>query len=107
MKPTRKRFSPRVYAELIGKQHGLCKCGCGEPLEVGQIEWDHIIPLFMGGKDEPSNLQGFINKPGARHCNVKTREDMRKIAKVRRIEKKGRIRNATDREIAKILERRA
>ena len=106
-KQPRKRFSPRTYADLITKQHGECACGCGELLEVGRIEWDHIIPLFMGGKDEPRNLQGFINMPGKRHCAPKTREDMRKIAKVRRIEKKGRIRNARDREISRILERNA
>lgn len=102
MRPRRK-FSPKVYAEVIERQGMICACGCKEALEVGLIDYDHEIALELGGKDEPANLRALIR----RHHKAKTREDMRKIAKVRRIEKKGRIRNARDREIARILEKSA
>lgn len=103
MKPTRRKFSPKVYAGIIEAQGRRCSCGCNEPLEVGRIHFDHIIPVGIGGKDEPENLQALI----LRHHKAKTREDMVKIAKVRRIEKKMRVRTARDREILKILEKSA
>lgn len=99
----RKRFAPRVYADLIQKQDGKCACGCEQPLVLGMIEWDHIIALELGGRDEPSNLQGLLK----RHHKPKTREDMAKIAKVRRIIKKQRRLNVTEREVARILEKSA
>lgn len=105
MKPRRK-FSPKVYAEIIERQRMICACGCGEALEVGLIDYDHEIALELGGKDEPDNLRAMIR----RHHKAKTKEDMVKIAKVRRIEKKDRLmraRTAMDRAIAKYLEKSA
>lgn len=101
MRPRRK-FSPKVYAEVIQRQAGLCACGCNEPLEPSLTDYDHEIALELGGKDEPSNLRALIR----RHHKAKTKEDMVKIAKVRRIDKKGgllRSRTARDREIERIL----
>lgn len=100
----RRKFSPKVYAALIESQSGRCACGCNEPLEVGRIHYDHIVPLAIGGKDEPGNLQALI----LRHHKAKTKADMVKIAKVRRIDKKDRLmkaRTAMDRAVAKILEK--
>lgn len=105
MKPRRK-FPPKVYADLIRRQGGKCACGCGEALEVGLIDYDHEIALELGGKDEPANLRALIR----RHHKAKTKEDMVKIAKVRRIDKKDRLmkaRTAMDRAIAKYLEKSA
>jgi len=105
MKPRRRKFPPHVYADLIRRQGGLCACGCGEPLEIGRIHYDHIVALAIGGKDEPSNLQALI----LRHHAAKTKADMVKIAKVKRIDKKDRLlkgRTAMDRAIAKHLEKK-
>ncbi len=105
MKRIRRKFSPKVYAEIIERQRMICACGCGEELTVGLIDYDHEIALELGGKDEPSNLRALIR----RHHKAKTKADMVKIAKVRRIDKKDRLmraRTAMDRAVAKILEKR-
>ena len=106
MKRIRRKFSPKVYAELIEAQCGLCACGCNEPLVIGSIDWDHRVALELGGKDEAANLQALIR----RHHKAKTKADMVKIAKVRRIDKKDRLmkaRTAMDRAVARILEKNA
>ncbi|CAN7304835.1 HNH endonuclease [Phenylobacterium sp. LjRoot164] len=60
-----------------------CCAGCDEPLVPG---WaiDHRIPLELGGLHEPSNWQALCTD-----CHKgKTREDIRQIAKARRIRKR-------------------
>lgn len=106
MKRQRRQFNPRVYADILERQGMICACGCNERLEIGHIDFDHEIAIELGGKDEPSNLRAMIR----RHHKAKTKEDMAKIAKVRRIDKKSgllRGRTARDREIARILEKSA
>ena len=80
----RRKFSPRVYAEIVWRQGGNCACGCGEPLGSNprDIQYDHIHPLADGGKDTPDNLQALKAK---HHRSKSSREAMAR-AKARRIQ---------------------
>ena len=63
----------------LSQQEPLCvRCQAKGRVSVAK-EWDHIIPLWKGGKDEESNLQGLCTP-----CHKdKTREDMGLRAKLR------------------------
>lgn len=102
IKPKRRKFPPHVYAGIVLRQRGRCAC-CPEKLQPGKIHYDHIIPLSMGGKDAPENLQALILK----HHAVKTSKEATIRAKCDRIRAKhtGQRLNARDREISRILER--
>ena len=104
MKPPRRRFSPVVYAGIWLRQNGRCACPCGEKLRDGYVAYDHIIPLSMGGKDEPENLQALIVK----HHADKTGREATIRAKCDRQRAKhfGPRLNARDREIQRIRERK-
>ena len=102
----RRRFHPRVYAEIISRQEGICACGCGESLgsDPRDIEFDHAIELWAGGEDTPDNLRALLK----RHHLVKTIREAKDRAKFRRIAERGgmskRRMNRQDRELAKMLE---
>jgi 5-methylcytosine-specific restriction protein A len=104
MKP-RKRFSPIVYARIVLRQFGLCACGCGEKLNPGQIEYDHEIPLWLGGPDTEANLRALIKK----HHLKKTQGEATIRAKNDRVKAKheGTHLSKRDREIQRILEKQA
>ena len=96
----RRRFHPRVLAEIVKRQDGGCAC-CGEPLgtDPRQIEWDHIVPLADGGEDRPDNLQALTKT-----CHrIKTTREATERAKAKRLAKGPRM-NRQDRELAKMLE---
>ena len=81
MKAARRRFPPKVYREILVKQGWKCAC-CGVPLgEVWKYHFDHILPLHLGGKDEPENLQAL--KRG--HHAKKTHKEASARAKCKRI----------------------
>ena len=85
MKAPRHRFSPKVYRDILVKQAWRCAC-CGEeiyPLSGGPDDYhfDHILPLHLGGKDEPENLQAL--KRG--HHKRKSDKETAARAKVKRI----------------------
>lgn len=48
-------ISKNIAEKLFYLQHGKCAC-CGKSLSSG-FHIDHIIPLFLGGKHEDSNIQ--------------------------------------------------
>lgn len=103
-KPRRKTFSPRVYAEICLRQGGKCACPCGEKLQPGRIQYDHVISLAMGGKDEPSNLQALITK---HHADKTSREaTIRAKCDRQRAKHFGPRLSLRDKEIAKIIERK-
>lgn len=53
---TRRRLTPSQRAAIIARQDGLCAC-CGKPLDGKPVEYDHEIPLCLGGADELHNLR--------------------------------------------------
>ena len=80
MKAARRRFSPSVYRAILVKQGWRCAC-CGEFLDQFKFTFDHILPLHLGGKDEPENLQAL--KRG--HHAKKTHKEASARAKCKRI----------------------
>lgn len=83
MMPRRKLTANDKAAILARYQH---RCGiCREAFADGaEIDFDHEIPLEIGGKDDASNMQ-----PVHRACHkVKTARDAKLIAKSRRIRAK-------------------
>lgn len=53
-------------------QHPLCILCQQEGRVTMATEVDHIVPLFKGGADEPTNLQSLC----AEHHRIKTNDDM-------------------------------
>ena len=100
------RFHPRIYAEIVRRQDGICACGCGEALgtDPREIEYDHEIPLSLDGEDTPENLRALKR----RHHLVKTIGETKARAKVARIQSREglmkRRLNRHDRALAAILE---
>jgi 5-methylcytosine-specific restriction enzyme A len=76
----RVRFSLRVKEEMLARFNGNCGI-CGEPLS-GRIDWDHILPLALGGLDEPSNIQP-VHADGCH--KTKTADDVKRIRKADRM----------------------
>lgn len=75
----RVRFSLRIKEEMLARFNGNCGL-CGQPL-CGRIDWDHIIPLALGGLDDPSNLQP-VHAEGCH--SEKTKRDIKRIRKADR-----------------------
>ena len=102
----RRKFHPRVYAEIIERQNGICACGCGEELgtDPRDIQFDHEIPLWSGGEDTPDNVRAVIKK----HHLVKTIRETKDRAKFVRIAERAglskRRMNRQDRALARMLE---
>ena len=77
----RRAIPAKVREKLIEANAGICPV-CGGESEKWEI--DHIIPLALGGKDDESNMQAKCPS-----CHKgKTRDDVKQIAKVRRLEEK-------------------
>ena len=86
---TRKKFSPKVYMGILLKQNGKCNCGCQEFIhKVEDINWDHILALHLGGKDEPENIQALLKG----HHVLKSNKEASARAKVVRIQDQGGLR---------------
>ena len=106
MKQRRRTFPPSVYASIIARQQQRCACGCKEPLgdDPRAFDFDHILPLWLGGKDEPENLQAL--KP--KHHTPKTSREAGQRAKIERIKDRDglhkRKMSAKDKMLARILE---
>lgn len=75
----RKRPTKAIIEAVLARQNGLCGCGCGERLN-GAVDWDHILPLALGGTNEADNWQALL-----RSCHAaKTSGDIRMIRKADR-----------------------
>lgn len=76
----RRSLSPKLRLVLFERAGGRCHI-CGRPIRVGEA-WDmeHIVPLGLGGADNPSNLG-----PAHKACHApKTAEDVAAIARAKR-----------------------
>lgn len=79
----RKRHSAKVKAAIIARQGGLC-ARSGVPLAGRRVEYNHVIPLALGGADHPDNLEAITAEA---HREL-TSQHMGQIAKAKRCEKK-------------------
>ena len=78
----RRRFSADTKAKIVTRNNGVCaRLGCSS---IGPFEYDHIVPLEIGGKDSDENLQNLC----IAHHKAKTKLDIKIIAKGRRIRRK-------------------
>lgn len=59
----RRKLTKTERQEIYDKCHGCCAY-CGYPLEYKDMQADHVIPLYNGGKDELDNML-----PACRSCN--------------------------------------
>jgi len=80
----RRTFSTKRYLERLLSFNGRCAhCECKIGAATG-LEWDHVIPVAMGGDDSLDNLQ-----PLCKTCHrAKTSADVKAIAKAKRMEAK-------------------
>ena len=96
---SRRKFHPRVYADIIANQGGKCN-DCGESLGIDPrgIEFDHCQPLWINGTDTPDNLQALC-----RLCHkAKTMREATERARTKRLAAGPKL-NAHDRMLAKYL----
>ena len=78
---TRRRFPARALMARLLDFDGRCaECGCKVGGSAG-LEFDHVIPLEMGGDDALDNLQPLCR---ADH-RAKTAQDVGHIAKAKRM----------------------
>lgn len=80
--------------EKLAMQAGLCACGCGRRVGNGEaVEWDHIVPVALGGGNNIENLQGLAPACHAKKTRGTTmgerlKSDVFTIAKAKRIARK-------------------
>lgn len=73
-----------VKARIIERQNGICAI-TGQTFRAGdKIEFDHKVPLWLGGKNSETNLQAVISEA---HKN-KTKTEATVRAKINRIRQK-------------------
>ncbi|MFC4172675.1 HNH endonuclease signature motif containing protein [Microvirga sp. GCM10011540] len=76
----RKQFSKRDLTKRLAEFGGKCRmCGCTIDAATG-LEWDHRIPLAIGGEDTLDNLEPLC----IRDHRLKTKGDVARIAKATR-----------------------
>lgn len=76
---TRRRLTPAQKAEIVEEQGGMCFL-CHEPLE-GPTDYDHVLPLALGGADSPENICAVHRDPCHRE---KSKQDVSRIRKADR-----------------------
>jgi 5-methylcytosine-specific restriction protein A len=75
---------PRVHDRVYLRFDGICQCGCGMKIRVGERDTDHKQALINGGENRESNLVPIIRA----HHKKKTAEDVAIKAKTARIRQK-------------------
>lgn len=80
----RRSMTGKARLALLKAHNATCHLCSGE-IQTGQAwEVEHIIPIAMGGEDEPANM-----RPAHAKCHaVKTKADVTAIAKAKRCETK-------------------
>ena len=79
---TRRRLTGKARLAFLKGHQSRCHICDGE-IQPGQAwELDHVIPLKLGGEDDPANW-----RPAHKKCHAdKTKEDLSRIAKAKRVE---------------------
>jgi len=81
----RQSFSTTFRLSLFLERKGTCQA-CHITIQAGQAwDIDHIIPLALGGTNEPNNLQ-ILCRPC--HRAKTSNSDIPKIAKTKRLKAK-------------------
>jgi len=82
-RPTRRQiFSTSFRLNLFLKRKGTCT-SCSQKIDAGKAwDIDHILPLSLGGTNEPNNLQ-ILCKPC--HRSKTSQSDIPRIAKTKRL----------------------
>lgn len=89
----RKPLTRRQAVEIVLSQEGRCSI-CRNKLQSGNIHYDHIVALELGGADDPSNIQAICRVP-CHHEKTFGRKsttlgsDIHAIAKTKRIGRGG------------------
>lgn len=81
----RRPLSPRQRLEMWERHKGVC-CICTFKIDGIREPWidEHIIPLAMGGSNDPEN-----RGPAHVSCaKVKTSADLRNVAKAKRVKQR-------------------
>jgi 5-methylcytosine-specific restriction enzyme A len=81
----RRRISPTERASIFQAAGGICHI-CGDKIDGTRERWEveHVLALALGGDDHGDNLQ-----PAHERCHSpKTREDVARIAKAKRVSRK-------------------
>ncbi len=60
----RKAISPRLRLEILRRDNNTCRYCGGQPPEV-KLTVDHLVPVALGGGDDPGNLVA-----ACKDCNV-------------------------------------
>ncbi len=83
----RKGFTPKQRAAVFQAAQGRCHI-CGGQIQAGQ-DWDvdHVIPLAMGGSNDPENLRQ-AHAVCHRGAGSKTSRDVAEIARAVRLHEK-------------------
>ncbi len=77
---TARRLTPSQKAQILERQAWTCGCGRGCDLRGQAVEYDHMIPLALGGADSLENIQALLYE-----CHkAKTALDVRRIRKADR-----------------------
>jgi len=80
--------------KVLARQSGLCACNCGRRVGNGDpVEYDHVVPVALGGGNNVENLQALSPPCHARKTRGTTiaerlRSDIFGIAKAKRVARK-------------------
>lgn len=77
----RKKFSKKALEKRLKEVFGGCCAMCKKPIDgTSGLEWDHRLPLGLGGEDALENLEPLC----IRDHRLKTKSDVTQIAKATR-----------------------
>lgn len=84
----RRSLSPTARLRIFTEHHGVCDI-CGDVIDGVREPWDldHRIPLALGGEDTDDNLRP-VHGRCHRGAGSKTSDDVARIAKAKRVERK-------------------
>lgn len=86
---SRDEFPQSVRKAAWARADGICECGCGRPFDLNhpksRPEYDHSLPDFLGGTND---LENCLCVRHDCHVTKTVSEDMPRIKKVRREDKR-------------------